>query len=72
MDYADRIFFLRKSQALTRKELASGAGLSEESVKSYERRAREPAYRQLLALAKYFNVSLDYLVGRSNTPNFVA
>ena len=34
----------------------------------YEYGTREPAYQKLLALADFFNVSLDYLVGRTNNP----
>ena len=68
MDYADRIFYLRKSLGLTRKQLAAGAGMSEEGVKGYERRSRKPAYEGLMSLADFFNVSIDYLVGRSNNP----
>lgn len=68
MDYADRIFFLRKSHGLTRKELANSTGISEEGVKSYERRTRKPGCEGLMSLANYFNVSIDYLVGRSNNP----
>ena len=34
----------------------------------YEYGDREPAYQNLIALADYFDVSLDYLVGRSASP----
>lgn len=68
MDYGDRIFQLRKSHGLTRKQLAVSTGMSEESVKCYERRSSKPAYDGLMSLADFFNVSIDYLVGRSNNP----
>ena len=68
MDYADRIFQLRQSRELTRKQLATSAGLSEEAVKGYEKRTRMPAYPYLLALADFFNVSLDYIAGRTDDP----
>ena len=68
MDYADRISFLRKNLGLTRKQLADSSGISQEVIKNYERRYRRPAYEGLISLANFFNVSIDYLVGRSNTP----
>lgn len=68
MDFADRIHTLRKNQGLTQKELAARAGLSEIGVQSYERRVRKPAYDAILALADYFNVSTDYLLGRTDVP----
>lgn len=34
----------------------------------YEYGTREPAYQKLIALADFFDVSLDYLTGRSDDP----
>jgi len=68
VDYADRIYSLRQTHGLTRKQLAEGAGLSIEGIKGYERRSRKPAYDVLLSLSNFFNVSIDYLVGRSSNP----
>ena len=72
MDYADRIVFLRKSRQMTQKQVAAAVGLSTNGFQSYERRTRKPAYDVLLSLADYFNVSIDYLVGRSNNPTRLA
>lgn len=68
MDYADRILDLRKNQGLTQKQLAVSTNLSEIGIRSYEARRRQPAYDALISLADYFNVSIDYLVGRSDNP----
>lgn len=68
MDYADRILELRKSRGLTQKQLADNTGLSEVGIQSYERRYRKPAHDALLALADYFHVSTDYLLGRTDNP----
>ena len=67
-EFPERLLELRKANGLTQKQLAVKSNLSEVGIKSYERNIREPAYRQLIALADYFNVSLDYLVGRSDNP----
>jgi len=68
MDYATRIVDLRKANGLTQKQLALNTNLSEIGIQSYEGRRRKPAYDVLISLADYFNVSLDYLVGRSDNP----
>ena len=66
MDYADRIVSLRKERGLTQKQLASAVNLSEIGIQSYERRVRKPAYDALVSLADLFDVSIDYIVGRTN------
>lgn len=40
--------------------------LSELAIQNYESKRRKPAFDVLIALADYFDVSLDYLVGRSD------
>lgn len=68
MDFSARLLFLRKSRGLTQKQLADALALSEIAIQNYEARRRRPAFDVLLALADYFGVSLDYLVGRSDEP----
>ena len=68
MDYADRIVDLRKKQGLTQKQLATDVSLSEVGIQNYEGRRRKPNFDVLISLADFFNVSLDYLVGRSDNP----
>ena len=68
MMFSERLVSLRKSCNITQKQLASELGLSEVAVQNYESRRRKPAYDVLIALADYFDVSLDYLVGRSDDP----
>lgn len=59
---------LRQSKNLTQKQLAENIGASESGIQNYELGTRKPTYDMLIALADYFNVSLDYLVGRSDNP----
>lgn len=59
---------LRTSHGLTQKQLAQLTGLSERGIQNYELGERKPTYDALIALADYFDVSLDYLVGRSDNP----
>jgi len=43
-------------------------GMSQNTISRYETGAREADYETLLAFADYFNVSLDYLFGRTDNP----
>lgn len=66
--FHERLVSLRKSQSLTQKQLAVAVALSELAIQHYESQRRKPAFDVLIALADYFDVSLDYLVGRSDDP----
>lgn len=68
MSFSERLVQLRKSHSLTQKQLAADMQLSELAIQHYEAQRRKPAFDILIALADYFNVSLDYLVGRSDDP----
>lgn len=68
IDFAIQLKTIRKSKGVTQKQLAQAVGASERGIQSYEIGERKPAFDQLLALADYFDVSLDYLVGRSDDP----
>lgn len=67
-DFATQLRKIRKERGLTQKQLAIEIGASERGIQQYELGERKPAYDVLIALADYFDVSLDYLVGRSNDP----
>ncbi len=58
---------LRISKDITQKKLGEMIGTSERGIQNYELGKRKPYYDILIALADYFDVSLDYLVGRSET-----
>lgn len=60
---------LRKSKNITQKQLAKGISASERGIQQYELGERKPTYDMLIALADYFDVSIDYLVGRTDNPN---
>ena len=68
MSFSDRLVLLRKQHNLTQKQLATEIHLSELAIQHYESQRRKPAFDILIALADFFDVSLDYLVGRSDDP----
>jgi len=59
----ERLAELRKDKGLQQKEFATIIGVTERSVSLYERELSSPRDEVLLKIARYFNVSLDYLLG---------
>lgn len=72
MDYrntfSERLLQCRKTAELSQKSLADALGVSDAAVTMMEKSRRSPSFEILCALADYFDVSLDYLVGRSDDP----
>lgn len=56
---------LRKSNGLTQDELAKALKVSRSTIGMYENGSREPDYETLESIADYFNVDIDYLLGRT-------
>ena len=68
MIFSERLIEIRKSRNLTQKEVYEAVGMSALGYQRYEYGTREPAFQKLLALADFFGVSIDYLVGRTDNP----
>lgn len=68
MPFSERLVSLRKSHNLTQKQLAAEMQMSVLAIQHYESQRRKPAFDVLIALADYFGVSIDYLVGRTDNP----
>lgn len=69
MDYITRIRNLREDADKTQTEIAEYLGTSQTMYARYERGANEMPIRHLIQLAKYYQVSLDYLCGLSDLKN---
>ena len=69
--FTDRLKELRKTKGVTKKAMAEYLGIVERSYSRYEAGDLEPNHEKTIKLADYFDVSLDYLVGRSDTPGAV-
>ena len=65
-DFALRMKELRKEKKLKQSEMAEILGIKERSYQCYEYRERYPDVPGLVAIADFFDVSLDYLMGRSD------
>ena len=61
-----RIRGLRKCKNISQSELASILGVGQNSIARYEQNERTPSFGVLLKLSDYFDVSTDYLLGKSN------
>ncbi|GHU54167.1 hypothetical protein AGMMS49975_14180 [Clostridia bacterium] len=68
--FSDRLKSLRTSKGLSQKILGEVIGLTSSAIKEMEHGRRETTLTRAAALAEYFNVSLDYLVGRTDKPDF--
>ena len=59
-----RLKELRKKRKISQLKLALDLNMSQNSISRYETGEREADYETLVKLADYFDVSLDYLLGR--------
>ena len=68
MVFADRLRALRKKSGLTQDEFSKQTGIGRSAVGMYESGKREPNYTTLSKVARFYHVSTDYLLGRTDTP----
>lgn len=65
----DRLRSLRKKRGLSQVEAAKRMGIARTTYSNYEAGNREPDIDTLIEMANFYEVSVDYLVGRTNDPN---
>lgn len=63
-----RLKELRKSKGISQLTLATDLNTNQNTISRYETGDREPGIMELIKIADYFHVSIDYLVGRTNDP----
>ena len=66
IDFAGRLKELRTTAGLRQKDLADALGVAQTTIANYEQGARFPDEKNLRRLADHFDVSLDYLMGRTD------
>ncbi len=64
-----RLRELRKERGISQLKLALDLSTNQNTISRYETGEREPGIVELIALADYFDVSVDYLIGRTDNPN---
>ncbi len=63
-----RLRELREKAGISQLKLAMDLSLNQNSISRYETGEREADYKTLIALARYFNVSVDYLLEITDNP----
>jgi len=66
--FAERLSSLRTDRSLTQQQLGNVVGTKKQSISNWEKCISVPSLDMTSSLADYFNVSIDYLVGRTNNP----
>ncbi len=63
--FSDKLRQMRKKMGITQAKLAKKLKVSPSTIGMYEQGRREPDAEMLVKMAKFFDVSVDYLVGAS-------
>ena len=63
-----RLRFLRNQKKVSQIKLAMDLNMSQNNISRYENGEREADYATLIKIADYFNVSIDYLLERTERP----
>ena len=66
-----RLKELRKKRHMTQQRLAIELNMTQNSISRYENEVREADYQTLIKFADFFNVSIDYLLERTDNPKFL-
>ena len=66
MLFGERLSLLRNERQMKQEDLGKIFHLSKSTISTYERNEHQPDYDTLIELAKYFNVSTDYILGVSD------
>lgn len=67
-----RLKELRENRGISQLKLALDLNMNQNSISRYENGIRQADYKTLIALADYFNVSIDYLLERTDNPTFLS
>lgn len=63
-----RLKELRKQRRLSQIKVSMDLNMNQNSLSRYETGNREADYKTLILLADYYNVSIDYMLGRTENP----
>ena len=65
-----RLKELRRARGISQLKLAMDLNTNQNTISRYETMEREADYQTLIGIADYFDVSLDYLLGRSDRKEY--
>ena len=64
-----RLRELRKSRKVSQLKLAMDLNMNQNTISRYETGEREPGVTELIKIANYFRVSIDYLLEQTDNPH---
>ncbi|MBQ9915019.1 MAG: helix-turn-helix transcriptional regulator [Clostridia bacterium] len=64
-----RLKELRKNKRISQLKLAMDLNMNQNTISRYETGEREPGIIEIIKIANYFNVSIDYLLEQTENPN---
>ncbi|MCI8629733.1 MAG: helix-turn-helix transcriptional regulator [Firmicutes bacterium] len=68
-EFSNKLKELRTSKNISQKQIASQLDIADRQYRRYENEEQQPTLPIIIKLANYFDISLDYLVGRTDNPN---
>lgn len=66
MDFSQRLKYLRNINKITQEELSTYLGVGRPTIAGYETKGTQPSFELICEIADYFDVSIDYLLGRTD------
>lgn len=69
MEFKERLAFLRKEKNLNQEDFAKKLGYTRTAISAWEVGRNEPSNADTIKIADFFNVSIDYLLGKSDIRN---
>ena len=63
-----RLKEIRKSKGISQLKMAMDLNTNQNTISRYETGEREPGIKELIKIADYFNISVDYLLERTDNP----
>ncbi len=68
--FVERLKLLREKKKISQRKLANLLNVSAGTVGAWETGRNEPSHEMLIQIADLFNVSVDYLLGRTDNPSY--
>lgn len=72
MTFGQRLKQLLTEHHLTQRQLSDSLNIASSTLNGYANDYREPDFATLISLADYFGVSIDYILGNSDIPNYIS